>query len=74
MSAVEEAAGDPDAMEHNEGLEVMSAIRPVEEEDARAAKEEQNALETDDVEAPSECADANIKTLCHIIMSGFTEY
>jgi hypothetical protein len=67
ISAVEEAAGDPDVMD-NEGLDDMSAIRPEEEENVVGAKEEQKVLETDDVEAPTEFADANIKILCQIIM------
>jgi hypothetical protein len=45
VSAVEESAGDPDKLD-NEEAEDMPAIRP-EEEDAEAAEEEPNALETD---------------------------
>jgi hypothetical protein len=45
MSAVEEAAGDPDVLDGEE-VEDMPAIRP-EEEDAEAADEEGNPFETD---------------------------
>jgi hypothetical protein len=46
FSAVEEAAGDPDALDSEEA-EDMPDIRP-EEEEAEAAAEEQNPMETED--------------------------
>jgi hypothetical protein len=57
VSAVEEAAGDPDVLD-NEEVKDMPAIRP-EEEDVETAEEEDNQVETDAVEVPSEGAEVN---------------
>ena len=57
VSAVEEAAGDPDVLD-NEEVKDIPAIRP-EEEDVETAEEEDNQVETDAVEVPSEGAEVN---------------